>query len=44
MKIAISTVVKVFKRQDVGEGNSEMKDIDDLGYLPKILAIIKEER
>lgn len=44
VKIVISTVVKVFKRQDVGEGSSEMKDIDDLGYLPKMLAIIKEEQ
>ena len=43
VKIAISTVVKVFKRQDVGEGNSEMNDIDDLGYFPRMRAMIKED-
>lgn len=36
--IFCETIMKVLRRQDVGEGNANMKDIDDLGYLPQILA------
>ena len=36
--------MNVLKRTDVGEGASDMKDIDDLGFLPKVLEIHKQER
>lgn len=41
IKIVWMTIVNVLKRADVGEGNADMKDIDDLGYLPRILEILK---
>lgn len=41
IKIVWMTVVNVLKRADIGEGNADMKDIDDLGYLPRILDILK---
>lgn len=41
--IFCETIRKVFKRENVGEGNSGMKDIDDLGYLPQILSIIEHQ-
>lgn len=41
IKIVWMTVVNVLKRADIGEGNADMKDIDDLGYLPRILEILK---
>lgn len=44
IKIICLTVVNVLKRSDVGEGNADMKDIDDLGYLPRILEILKEKQ
>ncbi len=34
------TVRNVIKRSDVGEGSGDMKDIDDLGFLPKIREIL----
>ncbi len=39
IKIVWLTVLNVLKRSDVGEGSGDMKDIDDLGYLPRILEI-----
>lgn len=42
IKIVWMTFVNVLKRSDVGEGNADMKEIDDLGYLPKIMEILKE--
>lgn len=39
-KIIYLTFLNVLKRSDVGEGSSDMKDIDDLGFLPKILEIL----
>lgn len=44
IKIIWMTVVNVLKRSDVGEGNADMKDIDDLGYLPRILEIIEKKK
>lgn len=44
IKIIWMTIVNVLKRSDVGEGNADMKEIDDLGYLPKILEILKDKR
>ena len=35
LKIVWLTIMNVLKRSDVGEGNADMKEIDDLGYLPK---------
>lgn len=39
IKIIWMTVMNVLKRSDVGEGNGDMKDIDDLGYLPRIIEL-----
>lgn len=39
-KIIYLTFLNVLKRSDVGEGSGDMKDIDDLGFLPKILEIL----
>ena len=44
IKIIWKTVMNVLNRTDVGEGASDMKDIDDLGFLPKVLEIQKQER
>ena len=44
IKIIWMTVVNVLKRSDVGEGNADMKNIDDLGYLPRILEIMENKK
>jgi len=44
IKIIWMTVLNVLKREDIGEGNADMKDIDDLGYLPKILDILESKK
>lgn len=44
LKIVWLTIMNVLKRSDVGEGNADMKEIDDLGYLPKILKLLEEKR
>ena len=44
IKIIWITVLNVLKREDVGEGNADMKDIDDLGYLPRILEILEGKK
>ena len=44
LKIIWMTVLNVLKRSDVGEGNADMKDIDDLGYLPRILEILDQKK
>lgn len=43
IKIIWMTIVNVVKRSDVGEGNADMKEIDDLGYLPRILDILNSK-
>lgn len=42
-RILWMTVMNVLKRSDVGEGANDMKSIDDLGFLPKVLEIQKKE-
>lgn len=44
IKIIWKTIVNVLKREDIGEGTGNMKDIDDLGYLPKILDILESNK
>lgn len=39
IKIVWMTILNVLKRSDVGEGNADMKDIDDLGFLDRIMEI-----
>lgn len=43
IKILWMTVMNVLNRKDVGEGASDMKDVDDLGFLPRILEIQKHQ-
>lgn len=43
VKILWLTVKNVLNRKDVGEGASDMKDVDDLGFLPRILEIEKQQ-
>lgn len=43
IRIIWMTILNVLKRSDVGEGNADMKDIDDLGYMPQILEILKRK-
>ena len=43
IKILWMTVMNVLNRKDVGEGASDMKDVDDLGFLPRILEIEKQQ-
>ena len=43
VKILWMTVMNVLNRKDVGEGASDMKDVDDLGFLPRILEIEKQQ-
>ena len=44
VKIIWLTIKNVLQRADVGEGSGDMKDIDDLGFLPKVLEIINNEK
>ena len=44
IQIIWMTFINVLKRSDVGEGNADMKDIDDLGYLPRILEILEAQK
>ena len=43
VKILWMTFISVIKRSDVGVGNGDMKDIDDLGYLPRIMDILNKK-
>ena len=43
IKIIYLTIKNVMNRSDVGEGSADMKDIDDLGFLPKVLELINKE-
>lgn len=42
-QIIFQTVMNVIRRSDVGDGNAVMKDVDDLGFLDKILEAEKNE-
>lgn len=44
VKIVWLTIKNVLKRADVGEGAADMKDIDDLGFLPKVLEIMQNQK
>lgn len=44
IKIVWMTIQSVLNRSDIGEGNADMKDIDDLGYLPRILEILEQKK
>lgn len=44
VKIIWMTIQNVLQREDVGEGASDMKDVDDLGFLPRILEIEKQKK
>lgn len=44
MKILWMTVENVIGRKDIGEGAGDMKDVDDLGFLPRVLEIERQER
>ena len=43
MKILWKTVLNVVKRSDVGSGSADMKEVDDLGFLPKVLEILHSQ-
>lgn len=43
IKIYWMTLIKIIKRSDVGEGAGNMAEVDDLGFLPRIYEIMKEE-
>ena len=44
LRIVWMTIMNVLKREDIGEGKGDMKDIDDLGYMPKILEIMEKNK
>lgn len=44
IKILWMTVMNVLKRSDIGEGSGNMKEIDDLGFLPKVREIINRDK
>ena len=44
IKILWMTVMNVLNRKNVGEGASDMKDVDDLGFLPRIIEIEKQQK
>ena len=44
VRIMWQTIVSVLKRSDVGTGSGDMKDIDDLGFLPRVMEIIEKEK
>lgn len=44
IKIIWMTVMNVLRRKDIGEGSGDMQDVDDIGFLPRILEIEKQER
>ncbi len=44
VKIVWMTVVNVLRGADVGVGSGDMKDVDDLGFLPKVLEILNQQQ
>lgn len=44
MKILWMTIMNVLKRSDIGEGTGDMKEVDDLNFLPKVREILAKER
>lgn len=43
VKIMWKTIVSVLNRSDIGTGSGDMKDIDDLGFLPRVMEILNKE-
>lgn len=43
IRIIYLTIKNVLNRSDVGEGSADMKDIDDLGFLPKVLELMNKD-
>lgn len=43
LKILTMTIMNVLKRADVGEGNADMREIDDLGMLDRIREITSKQ-
>ncbi len=44
VKILWMTMMNVVRRKDIGNGAGDMKDIDDLGFLPRVLEIERKEK
>lgn len=44
IKILWMTVINVFKREDIGTGSGDMKEVDDLGFLPKAIEYHERKR
>ena len=44
MRILWLTIMNVLKRSDIGEGTGDMKEVDDLNFLPKVREILAKER
>ncbi len=44
IKILWMTVINVIKREDVGTGNADMQEVDDLGFLPKVREYYAKKR
>ena len=43
VRIFFLSLISVLKRSDVGTGSGDMKDIDDLGFLPRVMEILNKE-
>lgn len=43
IKVLWMTVKNVLKRKDIGEGACDMLQIDDLGWTPRVIELLKEE-
>lgn len=44
VKIIWKTIINVIKREDIGAGSADMKDVDDLGFLPRVLEIKRAQQ
>ena len=44
MKILWMTLKNVIKREDIGTGSGDMKEVDDLGFLPRVLEILNSQK
>lgn len=44
IKILWMTIINVLNRKDIGEGSGDMEDIDDLGFLPRIIEINEKQK
>ena len=44
IKILWMTAMNVIKREDIGAGSGDMKEVDDLGFLPKAIEYHERKR